>query len=74
MKREEAAVLETVGTECAPWMEEEVLFTLVLLVLLPAVSRLVKHSCAVRLVSGGRSVLPRRALKTEGQDTTNYTD
>jgi hypothetical protein len=55
-------------------MVEEVLFTLVLLVLLPAVSRLVKHSCAVRLVSGGRSVLPRRALKTEGQDTTNYTD
>ncbi len=55
-------------------MVEEVLFPFLLLVLLPAVSRLVERSCAVRLVCGEHSVLLRRALKTEGQDTTNYTD
>jgi hypothetical protein len=55
-------------------MVEEVLSSLLLVALLPAVSRLVKRSCAARLVFGGCLVLLRRALKTEGQDTMNYTD
>jgi len=55
-------------------MVEEVLSSFLLLALLPAVSRLVKRSCAVRLLYGEHSVLLRRALKTEGKDTTNYTD